>query len=206
LIAGTRRRAITAIDGEHLIHKELWRIVERQVEHALNHPTGRAYDNLVAMVFTFLALEAYLNFVGERLDPDFWKNERAHFARTGFEGKLKWVLGKIGLQHRAGARPYTTVQLLAALRDLVVHGKTVRFKKTMRHAVGKTPPLHQMPLWDELITEQRASIAVSDVKSLVEAIHETAKKAPINGNWWGDAPFGGITGHVEGGTRIEEIE
>ena len=64
------QRVITSVEGERFIHKELWRVVIRQLEHAKANPSGAFYDDLVAMTFAFHALEAYLNYVGEKLAPD----------------------------------------------------------------------------------------------------------------------------------------
>ena len=60
----------TSVEGERFLHKDLWRVVERQLDHALGTPRGAFYDDLVAMVFALHALEAYLNFVGERVAPE----------------------------------------------------------------------------------------------------------------------------------------
>ena len=59
----------TFIEGERFLHRELWRVVERQLNHASVTPKGAFYDDLVAMVFALHTLEAYLNFAGERLAP-----------------------------------------------------------------------------------------------------------------------------------------
>jgi hypothetical protein len=198
-----RRRAVTSVEGEQFVHRELWRVVERQMDHAKANPTGRFYDNLVAMVFAFLSLEAYLNFAGARLDPDYWKNERAHFAKTGFDGKLKKVLALVAVHHQAGKRPFTTLQQLSALRDLVAHGKTMPIKRRIRHALGDPPLLDRAPLTD-LVTERRTAIAVADVRNLAQKIHVGGKKAMAHDSWWGDGPFGGITMHVGGGTTVED--
>lgn len=50
-------RVRTTIEGERFVHKELWRIVMRQLEHSKKNPSGAFYDDLVAMVFAFHALD-----------------------------------------------------------------------------------------------------------------------------------------------------
>jgi hypothetical protein len=53
------------------------------------------------MVFGFQTVEAYLNFVGERLAPEIWDDERNYFRREpyrGWDGKLRKVMdGGIGI-------------------------------------------------------------------------------------------------------------
>jgi hypothetical protein len=148
------------------------------------------------MVFAFLSLEAYLNFAGARLDPGYWKDERKHFAKTGFQGKLKKVLTLAAVHHQSGRRPFTTVQELSALRDRIAHGKTLLINKRVRHAIGRVPSLDYAPL-TELVTDQRAAIAVEDIRDLAQRIHQRAMGTMGHINWWGDRAFGGITLHTE---------
>lgn len=93
------KSVVTNIEGEVFLYKELWRVVGRQLDYAIENETGAFYDRLVAMVFSFMVFEAYLNFAGERLDPEIWKDERVFFQKEpyrGFMGKLKFVLERCG--------------------------------------------------------------------------------------------------------------
>src|SRR5688572_20133205 len=97
-------RVQTTVEGERFIHKELWRVVERQLDHAKRIPSGAFYDHLVAMTFAFHTLEAYLNYVGEKLAPDIWKDERNYFRKEpfrGFDGKVRKVLELVGVAEPA---------------------------------------------------------------------------------------------------------
>ena len=44
-------RVETTYDGEHFLHKELWRVVDRQIAHSERFPQGSLYDDMIAMVF-----------------------------------------------------------------------------------------------------------------------------------------------------------
>ena len=128
----------TSVEGERFLHKDLWRVVERQLDHALGTPRGAFYDDLVAMVFALHALEAYLNFVGERVAPEIWKDEREFFRNVpyrGFDGKVRKVLELVGLAEPAcDIRPYSTVWVLKDLRDLIAHAKPMTFVKVIEHS------------------------------------------------------------------------
>jgi len=145
-------KARTLIEGERFLQKDLWRVVERQLEHATLVPTGAFYDDLVAMVFALHALEAYLNFVGERIAPDIWKDEREYFRKTpyrGFDGKVRKVLELSGLAEPSrDVRPYSTVWLLKDLRDLIAHAKPMRFGSVVEHESNDKPSLLHSPLRD----------------------------------------------------------
>jgi hypothetical protein len=114
----------TTVDGERFIHNILWIVVQRQIEHAKEKPQGAYYDCLAAMVFASHALEAYLNFVGERLAPVFWKDEREYFRRTGFAGKVRKILELCGIpEPDKDNRPYCTIWQLKKLRDSMLTRK-----------------------------------------------------------------------------------
>src|SRR5438045_8862402 len=138
------QRLMTSVEGERFIHKELWRVVIRQLEHAKANPSGAFYDDLVAMTFAFHALEAYLNYVGEKLAPDIWKNERSFFSKQpfrGFDGRIRKVFELVGLPEPArDARPYSSVWLLKGLRDLMAHGKVERIASPFKHDQPEEPP------------------------------------------------------------------
>jgi hypothetical protein len=71
----------TTSEGEMLPHRFLWEIVEQQAKLASEREREWLKPALVAMVFGFHTVEAYLNFVGERLDPAIWQNERDFFRK-----------------------------------------------------------------------------------------------------------------------------
>jgi hypothetical protein len=193
----------TTIEGERFLHKELWRVVERQFEHAAAHPTGSLYDYLVAMVFAFHTLEAYLNFVGERLAPELWQDERNFFRNEpyrGFDGKLRKVLELVELpEPDRESRPYSTVWLLKGLRDLIVHARPERFRSVIEHTADDQPSLHHTPL-DGLVTVENAARAREDVAQFIETIHAHAKPKLAHDLWFGAQAFHGPLQYSSGHT------
>jgi hypothetical protein len=91
----------TTSAGETFPHRLLWEIVEEQARLATERERDWSKPALVAMVFGFQTVEAYLNFVGERLAPEIWDDERNYFRREpyrGWDGKLRKVMdGGIGI-------------------------------------------------------------------------------------------------------------
>jgi len=79
------------------------------------------------MVFGFLTVEAYLNFVGERLAPGIWQDERNYFRREpfrGWDGKLRKVMELVEMPWPATiTRPLKTILELRELRDRIAHPK-----------------------------------------------------------------------------------
>jgi hypothetical protein len=193
----------TSIDGEFFLHKELWRVVGRQIEHAAANPQGALYDDLVAMVFASHALEAFLNCAGDRLAPDFWKNERQHFRATGFAGKLQKVLELCGIAEPAkDSRPYKTVWELKALRDRIAHAKPEKFAETFDHPDPVELPIYRAPL-DGLVTHEAALRAAEDIKAVAELIHAAAKEKVEGGDpWFQTSALEGALYHSTGGTTV----
>ena len=197
-------KAHTSVEGERFLHKDLWRVVQRQLEHALETPQGAFYDDLVAMVFALHALEAYLNFVGERVAPDIWKDEREFFRNEpyrGFDGKVRKVLQLVGIAEPArDVRPYSTVWVLKDLRDLIAHARPMRFGITIEHNVDEEPSLLHSPLRD-VITRENAERARDDIKAFIESIH-TAAIPKVKDIWFGPTAFGGTLQYSSGHTKV----
>ena len=197
-------RVRTTVEGERFIHKELWRVVMRQLDHAKRVPAGAFYDDLVAMVFAFHALEAYLNYVGGKLAPNIWKDERNYFRKEpyrGFHGKIRKLFELAGLPEPArDTRPYSTVWLLKDLRDLMAHGKVEKISDVFDHSRDEESPWVQTPL-GSLVTEVNAQMAQDDLKSVAQAIHDAAR-SKIDDIWFGTVPFEGVLQYNDASSRI----
>jgi hypothetical protein len=165
------------IEGEHFLHRKLWRVVVRQLEHASTNPQGAFYDDLVAMVFALHTLEAYLNFAGERLAPEIWRKERDFFKNEpyrGFQGKLNKVmeLAEFPAQDES-IRPYSTIQDLKRLRDLIAHAKTEKINATI---LSDDEAMFHPTILGKLVSQGKAQIAKDDVEQFIELLHKHAKK------------------------------
>jgi hypothetical protein len=168
----------THTTGERFIHRDLWAVVRRQREHTQSDPRGAFHNDLVAMVFGFHTLEAYLNFLGERLDPNTWADERNFFRREpyrGFDGKLKKVLELAGMASpNFDARPYSAIASLKRLRDTIAHGKLESFSTTIVHPADEEPEPHMSEL-HVLVTKAQATQALADIEQFIEELHACAK-------------------------------
>jgi hypothetical protein len=197
--------ARSTIEGRRFLHKELWRVVERQLEYSKANPKGAFYDDLVAMVFALHALEAYLNYVGQLLAPEIWKDEREFFRREpyrGFDGKVRKVLELAGLREPDRAfRPYKTVWALKDLRDLMAHAKPEDFLLEVDHHVDDVPPLLTTKL-DSVVTASAALEARDDVSAFAQSIHSAAA-SKISDIWFRDSAFGGVLQYSSSSTRFD---
>jgi hypothetical protein len=200
---------LTTHEGENFTHRSLWRVIIRQIENAEARRPGSLYDDLAAMVFTLHAFEAYLNFLGVKLAPDLWENERNFFRNEpyrGFEGKVWKVfeLCQLAEPDRL-VRPYSTIWALKDLRDLIAHGKVEAFSQTYVHSAGVEPPFFRGP-FDALVSHTKALEAKEDTHSVARTLHAAAQsvaaKSYISDLWFGDDPFEGPLGHASGFSRV----
>ncbi len=66
---------------------------------------------MVARVFAYHTVEAYLNYVGERIAPEIWADERNYFKNEPYRGalgKLRQVMDLVGMPWTPDARPLRT--------------------------------------------------------------------------------------------------
>ncbi len=94
-------------------------------------------------MFAYHTVEAYLNYVGERIAPAIWKDER-NFIRNepyrGGSGKLRKIPDDVGLPWTPEDRPLKTVLELKEIRDIIAHGKAEKLQGELLHPPGTEAP------------------------------------------------------------------
>ena len=165
-------------EGDELVHRRLWRIVEMNAKAAEEQVEGSFYPALISQVFAFHTIEAYLNFVGERIAPEIWKDERNYFRREpyrGWDGKLRKVMELVDLTREPDKRPQTTIARLRFLRDLIAHGKSERFAGEHIHSSEERPPLFPpSTLTAAVAPREELPDILSDVEEFLNDIHRRA--------------------------------
>ena len=81
-----------------------------------NDLKGINFDFIAFHCLSAFSTEARLNFIGKKKIPD-WKE------RAAFHKKLNVVFSKLAITPKWEERPFSTVNLLKDLRDLLAHGK-----------------------------------------------------------------------------------
>lgn len=178
----------TTYTGETVPHRLLWEIVEEQARLASELEREWSKPALVAMVFGFHTVEAYLNFVGERLDPETWQNERVFFRNKpyrGWNGKLRKVMELVELPWPEPVeRPLKTILELKKLRDLIAHPKPEKLASEMTHTEDTEAPLLVSMLRSMFTPKEKMTRAVCDVEQFLNQVHSLA--APkVNDMWFG---------------------
>lgn len=105
-------------------HEHLWRSGEALLRAAGKQKEGSYYHLLPALLMSFLAYEAFINFCGYVALPHLWNDEKTNFKGKGIEAKLETIIGELkSFIWEKGKRPYQTIKNLESFRDLVAHGK-----------------------------------------------------------------------------------
>jgi hypothetical protein len=199
------RRLVEQTEGEEYLHKEVWRVVQRQLDYAEVNPHGALYDDLVAMVFAFHAMEGYLNYVGEKITPDQWHNEKAQFSESGLTGKLTAICARCGLTSPDyGKRPYGTLSEVKKLRNAMAHPRTRKTGGTVEYDEQNPPPLFPRSYLSKMVSHQRALRVRDDVKCIADQIHAAARgKFPEAG--LGPNALDGMMSLQTGSTRVSDL-
>lgn len=193
------RAAITKTEGENFTHRVLWQCCLRQFEISRKTEKSRKYFDLTAMLMAYFTYEAYLNFVGSRVAPDDWANERTFFAKPpyqGIAGKLQRIVEVCSLPAvKKGVRPYQTIEHLAQLRDLIAHAKPERYELEIEHSVDKERPMFGPYRLEKMVSVELVERAITDVEKFAEQLHK-AVRPKVTDVWFGDSALRGVLGYA----------
>ncbi len=196
----------TTYKGEEILHRLLWRIVEEESQRSAQSEQGWFNPALVAMVFAFHTIEAYLNYVGERLAPEIWKDERNYFRKQpyrGWEGKLQKVLELVSMPWSPASPPLSTVLELRQLRDLIGHGKPEKLAGEVIHPLGTEAPFLSSTIWQMVTPNEKLQPVLSDVQAFLCQVHFSASpKLKVDDIWFGKHPLHGPSEYVMHSTSL----
>jgi hypothetical protein len=197
----------TTYEGETFPHRLLWEIVTEQAAMAAEREREWSKPALVAMVFAFHTVEAYLNFAGERLDPKLWQNEQEFFRKEpyrGWNGKLRKIMELVNLTWPEQAeRPLKTILELKDLRDSIAHAKPEKLSGEISHADDTDPPIVLSSLHRMFAPKEKMINAVYDVERFVREIHSLA--APkVDDVFFGVDPLQGLKQYSLQSTSISK--
>lgn len=189
-------------------HRFMWQIVEEQATLASEPKEGWSKPALVAMVFAFHTVEAYLNFAGERLAPEIWQDEQKYFSKEpyrGWKGKLRKVMELVELHLRPEERPLKTIYELKELRDMIAHGKPKKLADEIVHPEGSEAPPAVSIFRSMFTPKDKLTTALCDVNQFLNQIHTRAAPKVKNDPWFGDDALCGPEANSFGSTTLESV-
>jgi hypothetical protein len=168
---------LIAVDEEIYTHEILWRSSSNLLLQAEADEEKAHYFLMPALLISFLAFEAFVNFCGHVLLPNLWKEEKKNFQGKGLEGKLGAVLKRLpAFRWAKDSPPYQTIKNLEAFRHMVAHGKVVASAYV---AEQKDDGRHFRfeHAWDEYLSLEAVISARNEIKAFSESVLLEARKA-----------------------------
>lgn len=108
------------IERRYSPHLMLLQTAQRSLEAAEKQPAGDLYDELVAIVFSALGIEALCNAIGERVLESDWLSEHERKSPTE---KLELLAGKLDITYDVKVEPWIAAFWLFDLRNRIAHAK-----------------------------------------------------------------------------------
>lgn len=166
-----------------IIHVYLHSAARLALKQAEKSEEGQFFNVMNSLISSAFCIEAYFNFVGERVIPHWEIIER----KLSPKEKLDLICACIDLQDIKGKTAYHSFHRAFKFRNLVAHGRseTVRGSWIERRE-SENPREYPETEWEKLCTVKTAKTVLSDVETLVRLLH---KKAGLGGD-----PFGSL-GH-----------
>jgi len=164
--------------GEVYTYRFLWASAKHQYKLAKHHKQGRAYCCLSSMIMAYFTYESYLNFLGEFIAPEIWKEERVFFnspEHKGTNGKLKKILEIINKPiFNKGERPYQTIKFLNTYRNSITHGKQEHFVFSAKHGHNSEPDMLNSDIMNSA-SLKNAERVLEDIQNMIEILHNNSK-------------------------------
>jgi hypothetical protein len=115
------------LSGRHYTHRSLWHTVTFFRDRATSTDEGSYHNLMAAALFGFLALEAFVNDLGERIASPAWKAEQKTFGRgsnyPGTMGKLRYLAELTSVDLSAEDPNYLLIDELKERRHFLAHGR-----------------------------------------------------------------------------------
>lgn len=160
-------------------HRVLWGAAERNLQQTTSSTKDAKFFSLGAMFLFFAAFEGYLNWLGARIAPDVWQDERQFFSRSPFQGTLGKYLFLAKILQLSNPDPskgsFRTAKNLLKLRNMVAHPKAEAGERLVKFKEGYPPPPYQSEL-EKKVSPEAARRARKHLKELAEELHREAKQ------------------------------
>lgn len=158
------------VEEEIYTHEYLWRSASTLLEKAEAQEKRSYHFLLPALLMSFMAYEAFINFCGYILLPQLWKEEKKHFKGKGIEGKLEAIVPKLSaFLWRKGDPLYQRIKNLENFRDSVAHARVVAAEYTTER---KEDGIHFQfkHQWDSYLSVEAVKSARTDIKSFCQSL------------------------------------
>lgn len=192
------------IKGVTYPHEDLWRASSISLTMAETCDREQYYLLMQSLLIAYFAFEAFINFLGECLDPEAWENEKNFFSKRtyyGIEGKIKRLAERLpNFVFEKGQRPYQIIKKVGKFRTLLAHGKPYHFTKE-REIIDDSSEIDMFDSnLDEYLSLDNVTISHEAIKEFCESLRSEAHAISEDLHLSYPA-FEGTLAHSEGETR-----
>jgi hypothetical protein len=156
------------------IHANLWHTSKCLLERGQEQERASFHQFMGSLVFTAFTLEAYLNWLGDKLFPH-WK----YLERLNPREKLEVISSQLKVKIDFGARPWQVMKDLFNFRNDIAHGKPENLATDTVKQVGddfdETMGQADQTKWEKFCTRENAERAREDVAKMLETLHSAAQ-------------------------------
>jgi hypothetical protein len=166
-------------------HAEFYHAVWVHLEHVKEQQQGHYYSLLSAFMLSAFTIEAYLNYVGPKVEPG-W----ADFDKASPLAKLRHVASVLGIKLDDSRQPMQTIIELFSFRNRMAHPRPVRVVEeyeSNQDDYSKDFYAAPRPKWFAFATESNARRCYEDVAALIETINAslpTPELIPLSDRGW----------------------
>jgi hypothetical protein len=195
-------KRLAHITGEYYTHQTIWRHAKLLIILAEEKKEAATTLFLSALLLIHCALESYLNYLGEKVFPAAWENERETFKAQPYRGtlgKMAFLRDNLGVIVEKGKRPHMTVKRLDAWRHSVVHGRTEIIDKEIEF----TDPRRLTTVQSKFLRNINAKlvqVTVEDVEEVCDQLQSAAYER-YHHLILGPKAFRGISSHQGGSIK-----
>lgn len=159
-----------SVEEEIYTHEYLWRSASLLLQKAGAEEQATYHFLLPALMMSFMAFEAFVNFCGFLLLPELWEEEKKHFKGKGIEGKLAAITDKLpNFSWRKGEPPYQKIKSLETFRDIVAHGKVLAIQYVGKQKLDGSH-FRFKHAWDDYLTIGAVTEARAAIKSFSQTL------------------------------------
>ena len=155
------------------IHANLWHTSRCLLERGQEQENASFHQFMASLVFTAFTLEAYLNWLGDKLFPH-WR----YLERLSPTDKLEVIADQLKITITNGHRPWQTVKPLFGFRNDIAHGKpeviSTKTIEPVNEEFDKMLGKIIRTAWENYCTRENAERAREDVKQILQTLHAAA--------------------------------
>lgn len=158
-------------------HTDFYHAVSVHLQHVQKKHDGYFYSLLSAIMMSAFTVEAYLNYVGPKVEPG-WDD----FDKASPIAKLRHVASLLHLELDPSSGPMQTVTELFRFRNNMAHPRPSQLvEETLHTHEDYQKSLYEQPIpkWMNFATEKNAQRCYDDIGKLVATINSKLPEPEI---------------------------